>query len=60
MTDGYEFGGRDAEIQHGIRELMQLRAGLKSGALTRGEYDAAAAGVREKYGLVLGEVNTGP
>lgn len=57
---GYEFGGRGAEIQHGIRELMQLRAGLKSGALTRGEYDAAAAGVREKYGLRSGDTNNGP
>lgn len=51
MTD-YEYGDRQAELRHYQRELQQLQLGLTSGALTQGEYEDAAAGVRARYGLV--------
>jgi hypothetical protein len=48
---GYEYGGRQAELKHGSRELQQLQLGLVDGALSEAEYDAAVERVRDRHGI---------
>jgi hypothetical protein len=50
--DTYQYGDREAERAHAMRELKQLQFGLMDGVLCQREYEKAAARVRRRHGLL--------
>jgi hypothetical protein len=50
--DTYQYGDREAERKHAMRELKQLQIGLSTDALSQEEYRKAAARVRRRHGLL--------
>lgn len=57
----YPYGGRQAELTHGARELQQYRIARDADHLTETEYQAARERIKNTYGIQpQGRTHAGP